>query len=236
MNRTVSIAGRKIGPDYEPYVVCELSANHNGSLDRAIAIMDAAKAAGADAIKLQTYRADTITIDHDGPEFLLKEGLWAGRRLYELYQSAAMPWEWHEPLFKRAQEVGIAIFNYAANNSGQTPNFSTRHEYPVDLPDDGSNSGPGWVVLLERYIGQKPDGAIWSCPAWPDDQRRINYFIAAKWMWRGQSPGQRSIQLSKIRTASEFVLSGDCTAQEYYPPPYGNPYAPTAGGGADNNT
>ncbi len=120
------------------------------------------------------------------------------------------------------RQVGIAIFNYAANNSGQTPNFSTRHEYPVDLPDDGSNSGPGWVVLLERYIGQKPDGAIWSCPAWPDDQRRINYFIAAKWMWRGQSPGQRSIQLSKIRTASEFVLSGDCTAQEYYPPPYGN--------------
>jgi N-acetylneuraminate synthase len=94
-------------------VIAEMSANHNGSLDRALAIVEMAKASGADAIKLQTYKADTITIDHDGPEFLLNEGLWAGRRLYELYQSAAMPWEWHAPLFKRAKEIGIAIFSSA---------------------------------------------------------------------------------------------------------------------------
>jgi N-acetylneuraminate synthase len=110
---TISIAGRKIGPGEPPYVIAEMSANHNGSLDRALAIVDAAKASGADAIKLQTYKADTITIDHDGPEFLLNEGLWAGRRLYELYQSAAMPWEWHAPLVKRAKEIGIAIFSSA---------------------------------------------------------------------------------------------------------------------------
>jgi len=110
---TISIAGRKIGPGEPPYIIAEMSANHNGSLDRALAIVEMAKASGADAIKLQTYKADTITIDHDGPEFLLKEGLWAGRRLYELYQSAAMPWEWHEPLFKRAKEIGIAIFSSA---------------------------------------------------------------------------------------------------------------------------
>jgi len=107
----VSIAGREIGPDRPPYVIAELSANHNGSLDRAIAIVDAAKAAGADAIKLQTYRADTITIDHDGPEFLLHDGLWAGRRLYELYEDAAMPWEWHKPLFDHAKKIGITIFS-----------------------------------------------------------------------------------------------------------------------------
>ena len=111
--RQISIAGRKIGPGEPPYVIAEMSANHNGSLDRALAIVDAAKASGADAIKLQSYKADTITIDHDGPEFLLNEGLWAGRRLYELYQSAAMPWEWHAPLFKRAKEIGIAIFSSA---------------------------------------------------------------------------------------------------------------------------
>ena len=107
----VSIAGREIGPDRPPYVIAELSANHNGSLDRAIAIVDAAKAAGADAIKLQTYRADTITIDHDGPEFLLHDGLWAGRRLYELYEDAAMPWDWHKPLFDHARKIGITIFS-----------------------------------------------------------------------------------------------------------------------------
>jgi pseudaminic acid synthase len=110
---TISIAGRRIGPGEPPYIIAEMSANHNGSLDRALAIVEMAKASGADAIKLQTYKADTITIDHDGPEFLLNEGLWAGRRLYELYQSAAMPWEWHAPLFKRAKEIGIAIFSSA---------------------------------------------------------------------------------------------------------------------------
>jgi pseudaminic acid synthase len=110
---TISIAGRKIGPGEPPYIIAEMSANHNGSLDRALAIVEMAKASGADAIKLQTYKADTITIDYDGPEFLLNEGLWAGRRLYELYQSAAMPWEWHEPLFKRAKEIGITIFSSA---------------------------------------------------------------------------------------------------------------------------
>ena len=108
---TISIAGRKIGPGEPPYIIAEMSANHNGSLDRALAIVEMAKASGADAIKLQTYKADTITIDFDGPEFLLNEGLWAGRRLYELYQSAAMPWEWHAPLFEHGRKIGIPVFS-----------------------------------------------------------------------------------------------------------------------------
>ena len=111
MKNYIEIAKRKIGPDYPPYIIAEMSANHNGDIEKAYKIIEMAKECGADAIKLQTYKADTITMNSDNPEFLIEGGLWDGRSLYDLYEEAHMPWEWHELLFAKAKELGITIFS-----------------------------------------------------------------------------------------------------------------------------
>ena len=137
----MQINGRNIGKKFYPYIVAELSANHNGSIDRAYKIIDMAKVCGADAIKLQTYHPDTITMDMKTPEFMIEGGLWGGQSLYELYESAFMPWEWHKPLFNYAKKVGITIFSSPFDNTAvdlledlNTPAYKIASFEAIDIP------------------------------------------------------------------------------------------------------
>ena len=108
-----SIGQFSIGAQHRPFIIAEMSGNHNQSLDRALELVEAAAAAGAHALKLQTYTADTITIDQRGGLFDITDAdsLWTGKNLYDLYREAHTPWEWHEPIFKRAAELGMTAFS-----------------------------------------------------------------------------------------------------------------------------
>ena len=110
---TIEIAGRSIGPDHPPFVIAEMSGNHNQSLERALAIVEAAAQAGAHAIKLQTYTADTMTLNVRGGSFEINDSnsLWAGKNLHELYKQAFTPWDWHAPIMQRAKELGLICFS-----------------------------------------------------------------------------------------------------------------------------
>jgi N-acetylneuraminate synthase len=113
----ISINNRSIGQKYLPYIIAELSANHNGNIENAMLLIEEAKKAGADAVKLQTYKPDTITLNCESEDFKIHGGLWEGRTLYELYQEAHMPWDWHKPLFEHARKLGITIFSSPFDNT-----------------------------------------------------------------------------------------------------------------------
>lgn len=141
MSLEMEIAGRKIGPGHPPYIIAELSANHRGSLDEALRMMNLAKDTGADAIKIQSYTPDTITIDHDGPGFVIKGGLWDGRTLYDLYKEAYTPFEWHKTIFEHGKKLGVTVFSTPFDDSAvdlleslDAPAYKIASFEAIDLP------------------------------------------------------------------------------------------------------
>ena len=132
---------REISPAHPPYIIAEMSANHNGSLQTAFRIIDEAKKAGADAVKIQSYTADTITLPCESEDFMIRGGLWDGQSLYRLYQKAHMPWEWHQPLFDYARAAGITLFSSPFDESAvelleslDAPAYKIASFEAVDLP------------------------------------------------------------------------------------------------------
>lgn len=111
--KEIKLGKHVIGPQHKPFIIAEMSGNHNQSLERALEIVDAAAKAGADALKIQTYTADTMTLNIENPDFKISdnESLWNGQNLYQLYQQAYTPWEWHKPIFDRAKELGMIAFS-----------------------------------------------------------------------------------------------------------------------------
>lgn len=137
----ITIEGRRISADDSPYIIAEVSANHNGKLENAFKLIDIAKESGASAVKLQTYKPDTITLDADTDDFKIHGGLWDGKTLYQLYQEASLPWEWHKPLFEHARKLGITIFSSPFDNTAvdlledlNAPAYKIASFEAVDLP------------------------------------------------------------------------------------------------------
>ena len=160
----MQIGNNKIDKTSPVFIIAELSANHNGSLDIAIETIKAAKRAGADAIKLQTYTADTITIDSDKDDFIIKGTIWEGKNLYQLYQEAYTPWEWHESLFNAANDEGLICFSSPFDKTAvdflenlNTPAYKIASFEITDIPLIEYVASKGKPVIISTGIATQED-------------------------------------------------------------------------------
>ena len=160
----LQIDGVTIGKNTRPYLIAEVSANHNGSIDKAKECITAAARAGASAVKIQTYTADTMTIDSDTDDFLIKKGLWKGKTLYELYGEACTPFEWHAELFKHASEQKITLFSSPFDETAvdlleslNTPAYKVASFELIDLPLISYIAGTGKPILMSTGMASKEE-------------------------------------------------------------------------------
>ena len=182
-----AIAGRKIGPGEPPFVIAELSGNHNGRIERALDLIDAAAAAGADAVKLQTYTADTLTLKHDGPGFLIESGLWAGRTLHELYSEAFTPFEWHGALFERARAKGLIAFSSPFDETAialledlGAPAFKIASFEAIDLPLIERAARSGKPLIISTGMASRGEiGAAVACARGAGAQVALLHCVSA---------------------------------------------------------
>lgn len=158
----ISINGRGVGLLHPPFVIAELSANHNGSFEQARRSIEAAKSAGAHAVKLQTYTPDTMTINCDAPDFLITGGLWEGYKLYDLYQEASTPFEWHRELFDYGKSIDITVFSTPFDESAvdlleemETPAYKVASFELVDLPLIRYIASTGKPIIMSTGMGNE---------------------------------------------------------------------------------
>jgi pseudaminic acid synthase len=160
----ITISGRQISENHPPYVIAEISANHNGSLQRAKLLIETAAKVGADAVKIQTYNADTMTIDCEDHEFIVKSGLWNGYKLYDLYTEAHTPFDWHKELFRFAKELGITLFSSPFDESAvdlleslNTPAYKIASFELTDLPLIDYVARQGKPMLLSTGMANEDE-------------------------------------------------------------------------------
>jgi len=235
----IEIAGRQISENHPPYVIAELSANHNGRLETALKIIEEAKKAGADAVKLQTYKPDTITLDCDNDDFKMEGGLWDGRTLYNLYEEAHLPWDWHKPLFDHAKKQGITIFSSPFDNTAVdlledlgAPAYKIASFEAVDLPLIRYVAATGKPMIIstgmanEEEIQEAIDAArsggcnslaILHCVSgYPAPAEDYNLTTIADMRHRYQIPVGLSDHTLDNTTAIGSVVLGACVIEKHF--------------------